>query len=110
MSTYADDIRRIARSVPDKNGLNDTDEKLSVGGSTKATGDIDSDEPDVETGTTGGMKTPLTLDILTYDDTQDLIFTDTSSANHTFKTAATAQITDDNGIVWAIDTITYAAP
>jgi len=56
------------------------------------------------------LKPPLTLDILTYDDTKDVIIEDTSAVQHTLKTAATALITDADGKELAIDTITFATP
>ncbi|MCP3851135.1 MAG: hypothetical protein GY694_12985 [Gammaproteobacteria bacterium] len=57
-----------------------------------------------------GLTPPLTIEILTYDDTKDIEFKDTSDAVHTIKTALTAKITDADGIEYEIDTITYAAP
>ena len=56
----------------------------------------------------GALVPPLTLDVLTYDDTKDVTFTDTSGTDYTIKTAATAKITDANGVEYLIDVINYA--
>ena len=104
MSYFADDIRRIAKQKNPKGALDVADIRIAIAGSTQAL-----DNSPEESGG-GGMVPPLTLEILTYDDTQDVDFKDTSDVTHTFKTAATAQITDDNGVVYAIDSITYAIP
>ncbi len=57
-----------------------------------------------------GLVAPLTLEILTYDDTADIDFKDTTDTTHTLKTAATAKIIDANGDEYIIETITYADP
>ncbi len=59
---------------------------------------------------TSGLVGPLALEILTYDDTVDIDFKDTSDTTHTLKTAATAKIIDANGDEYIIETITYADP
>jgi len=104
MSYFADDIRRIAKQKDPKLGLSQTEERIAISGSTKAM--VDSKEESDG----GAMVPPLTLEILTYDDTKDVDFKDTSDVTHTFKTALTAQIVDSKGTVFAIDEITYAAP
>lgn len=103
MSTYADDIRRIAKQKENNGGLGAAEERPSIAGSTKAMLSLEEEEA-------SGITPPLTLEILTYDDTKDVEFTDTSSATHTLKTAATARITDANDRVFDIETITFATP
>jgi hypothetical protein len=106
MSTYADDIRRIAeKTQKNKGGLGDAEARESIGSSTFSTSDlVPEDELSVQ------LTPPLTLDVLTYDDTKDVEITDTSSNTHTLKTAATAKITDANGYELEINTINFATP
>jgi hypothetical protein len=106
MASYADDIRRIASKVQkNKGGLGDAEVRESISSATFSTSDqVPEDELSVQ------LVPPLTLTVLTYDDTKDVEITDTSSNTHTLKTAATAKITDANGYELAIDTITYTTP
>jgi hypothetical protein len=106
MSTYADDIKRIAAKVQkNKGGLGTAQARESIGSSTFSTSDlVPEDELSVQ------LVPPLTLTILTYDDTKDVEIEDTSSNTHTLKTAATAQIEDANGYTLDINTITFTTP
>ncbi len=65
-------------------------------------------DPDNEGNKPVVMQPPLTLEILTYDNTKDVTFTDINGTDYTLKTAATARVTDANGNVYDIDTITHA--
>lgn len=100
---YAEDIRILAQTRINKSGLGDADVRQKITGVTKSTSDFVGDE-DVAV----LLKPPLTLDILTYDNSKDIEIEDTSAATWTLKTAATAKITDANGNELLIDTITFA--
>jgi hypothetical protein len=100
MSTYADDIKRIAREKENPGGLGSALIRKSIPGSTKVMGDVEKEDVGQE------MLAPITLEILTYDDTQDVEVT-TPTGTATIKTAETAQIIDANDKVWTIDTIIY---
>ncbi|MCP3899555.1 MAG: hypothetical protein GY707_07575 [Desulfobacteraceae bacterium] len=104
MSHYADDIKRIAKQKDPKSGLGDAKERTVLAGDSVPMVSLDEDENSL------ALTPPLTIEILTYDDTKDIEFKDTSDAVHTIKTALTAKITDADGIEYEIDTITYATP
>ncbi|MCP3675219.1 MAG: hypothetical protein GY829_12210 [Gammaproteobacteria bacterium] len=109
MHSYSDDIRRIAKQniiLNTKGGIGDAGERASITGETKSTASLIQDD----SSSSSGLVAPLTLEILTYDDTADIDFKDTSDTTHTLKTAATAKIIDANGDEYIIETITYADP
>ena len=96
--SYADDIRRIAKMPPENGGLDVKGERSVIDGSDKAMLSLEENE--------GGIVSPVTFEVLTYDDTLDVEVT-TPSGTATIKTAETAQITDANGDVFLIDEIIY---
>ena len=99
--SYADDIRLIANQGKNKGALDGALTKDAIDGDSK--GLVQNEQSP-----TAGMAPPLTLEILTYDDTKDVTFEDINAVQYTLKTAATARVTDANGNVYDIDTITYA--
>ena len=103
MATYADDIRRIAREKENPGGLGSAIVRTSIIGSTKPMNDVEKED------NINALVAPLTLEILTYDDTSDVTVS-TPTGTATIKTAETALVTDANGNEYPIDTITYATP
>ncbi len=103
MSHYADDIKRIAKQKDPKAGLSVATSRSPIDGNSV-------NMYHLEQSGSSGLVGPLALEILTYDDTVDIDFKDTSDTTHTLKTAATAKIIDANGDEYIIETITYADP
>ena len=103
MSTYADDIKRIAREKENPGGLGLAQSRPSISGSTKVMNDVETEE------NVNSLVAPLTLEILTYDDAEDVLI-EANNGDFTIKTVETAKITDANGNEYPIDTITYATP
>ena len=96
--SYADDIRRIAKMPPENGGLDVKGERSIIDGSDKAMLSLEENE--------GGIVSPVTFEVLTYDDALDVEVT-TPTGTATIKTAETARITDANGDVFLIDEIIY---
>lgn len=103
MATYADDIRRIAREKENPSGLSSALVRRSIPGSTKVMNDTEKED------NINNLVAPLTLEILTYDDAEDVLI-EANNGNFTIKTVATAKIIDANNNEYPIDTITYATP
>ena len=94
--SYTSDIRRIAKQDEPKKGLSIIQERSAIHpGISKP---VDSRQDSITS--------PLTIEILTFDDAQDVTVT-TPTGTATIKTAETAQIVDANGKIFAIDTIIY---
>jgi len=98
--SYADDIRRIAKMPPENGGLDVKGERSIIDGSDKAMLSIEESEGSV------GLVSPVTFEVLTYDDALDVEVT-TPTGTATIKTALTAQIIDNAGTVIYIDEIIY---
>ena len=100
--SYADNIRRIAKIPTEKGGLAIVEDRTDIEGSSKAMLSLEETEGNT------GIVSPVTFEVLTYDDTLDVEVT-TPTGTATIKTAETAQITDAEGPVIFIDEIIYAA-
>ena len=102
MSTYADDIKRIAKDDEPKGGLGTAYLREAIPGNSETTADAKDER--VMT-----IVSPVTVEILTYDDAQDVLV-EANNGDFTIKTAATARIIDDNEQIIEIDEIIYADP
>ena len=100
--SYADDIRRIAKMPPENGGLASKLERPGIDGNSKPFLSLEENEGGI------GIVSPVTFEILTYDDTLDVEVT-TPTGTATIKTALTAQLIDDAGTVIYIDELIYPA-
>jgi len=99
--SYADDIRRIAKTPKENGGIAIIEDRADIDGSSKDMLSLEETEGGI------GIVSPVTFEVLTYDDALDVEVT-TPAGTATIKTAETAQITDAEGTVIYIDEIIYA--
>jgi len=100
--SYADDIRRIAKMPKENGGLSAREGRSDIDGNSKPFLSLEETEGGI------GIVSPVTFEVLTYDDSLDVTVT-TPSGTATIKTAETAQITDAEGTIIYIDEIIYPA-
>jgi len=100
MSTYADDIKRIAKQDEPKGALGLGLQREQITGSAVPIPGLEEDD-------TSPILSPLSFEALTYDHDQDEVVV-ANNGTFIYRTVLTAQITDANGKVWLINNDTTA--
>lgn len=100
MSEYTDSIKRIARQDEPKGSLVDAIDRESIPGNSVPMSSYQEESGGV------GLVSPITFEVLTYDDDQDVTM-QANNGEFTIKTAETAMITDAEGTEIIIDSIIY---